>query len=325
MMKSRITTEEFIKRSKEVHNKKYDYSNTIYVSARLKLQVCCKIHGTFMVSSDNHIGKKSGCPKCKNQKLSIKFRDTTESFIKKAVKCHTNKYDYSFVKYGDNNREKVVIICKLHGKFSQSPNDHLNEDGCPLCGGTVRLTKDEFIKQSYIIHKNKYDYSQVNYINNRTKVKIKCPIHGWFYQRARGHMEGKGCLKCVTQISKPEIEFLNYIRIPDLIENRQKVIHPFKVDGIKGKKIYEFLGDYYHGNPTRYEHSKFNKKCHKTFGELYDNTIKKFNRLNELGYHIYYMWEKDWYDWNKDKTKVFPIKKFNHNMMYVSDNKGVVC
>ena len=43
-----------------------------------------------------------------------------------------------------------------------------------------KLTQEEFIKRSIIFHKNKYDYSLSNYINNYTKVKIICPIHGVF-------------------------------------------------------------------------------------------------------------------------------------------------
>jgi len=320
-MKPKISTEDFIKRAEEIHRNNYDYSNVVYVAARLKISVCCKIHGNFMVSPDNHIGKMSGCPECKKQKLSNKFRDTTIFFVQKSKKLHGEKYDYSLVKYGKRNRDKVVIVCGLHGKFLQSPNDHLNGCGCPECGGTIKSNKEDFVKQSSLIHKNKYDYSQVIYTNNRSKVKIGCPKHGWFYQRARGHMSGKGCAKCQHQISKPEMLFLDYLRIPDSSKNRQSIIDSFKLDGIRGKKIYEFLGDYYHGNPKIYNSHDFNKKCKKTFGELYNKTIEKFNKLNQLGYHIYYIWERDWEDWNKKKLKTFPIKKF----MYISDNKGVVC
>ena len=59
-----------------------------------------------------------------------------------------------------------------------------------------KLTSEEFIERANIIHKNKYDYSLVNYINARTKVKIICPIHGVFSQSAGSHLHGCGCPAC---------------------------------------------------------------------------------------------------------------------------------
>jgi len=43
-----------------------------------------------------------------------------------------------------------------------------------------KLSYNEFLKRSYKIHGKKYDYSNVNYINNRINVSIVCPIHGKF-------------------------------------------------------------------------------------------------------------------------------------------------
>ena len=45
-----------------------------------------------------------------------------------------------------------------------------------------KLTTEEFIKRAKEIHGDKYDYGLVNYINNDTKIKITCPIHGTFEQ-----------------------------------------------------------------------------------------------------------------------------------------------
>jgi len=320
-MKPKISTDDFIKRAKHIHREKYDYSQVVYINAKSKIEVICKEHGLFLVTPDNHCSKKSGCSNCRNIKLSEIFRDTTESFVKKARLFHGDKYDYSLVEYGKRNRDKVTIICKLHGEFLQSPNDHLNGCGCPECGGTLKQNLNKFIISAKSVHGEKYNYSKSMYINNRSKIEIVCPLHGSFKQRVYGHLSGKGCPICCHQISKPEMKFLDILGIPDSSCNRQKIILKFKVDGIKRGKIFEFLGDYYHGNPKIYHPKDFNKKCKKTFGELYNKTIEKFNKLNQLGYHIYYMWERDWEDWNKKKLKTFPIKKF----MYISNNKEVTC
>jgi flagellar hook protein FlgE len=58
---------------------------------------------------------------------------TTAEFITRANKIHNNKFDYSLVNYINNNT-KVIIICPIHGKFTQKPLTHTNQAcGCPLC------------------------------------------------------------------------------------------------------------------------------------------------------------------------------------------------
>jgi hypothetical protein len=57
-------------------------------------------------------------------------------------------------------------------------------------------TTENFIKKSKITHGDKYDYSNSNYINAITTVKIICPIHGEFEQIPRNHIRGQNCQKC---------------------------------------------------------------------------------------------------------------------------------
>ncbi len=59
-----------------------------------------------------------------------------------------------------------------------------------------RLTKDEFIKRAKKVHGDKYDYSDVDYINSKTKVKIVCIEHGSFFQQPNKHLTGDGCIQC---------------------------------------------------------------------------------------------------------------------------------
>ena len=129
---------------------------------------------------------------------------TKEQFIEKAKEVHNNKYDYSKVEY-INNSTKVCIICPEHGEFWQRPADHLKGHGCSACVNNKNLTTEEFIKRSNIIHNNKYDYSETNYINNSTLVKIICPEHGLFEQKPIYHLDGHGCPHCVGKQKTNEI------------------------------------------------------------------------------------------------------------------------
>jgi hypothetical protein len=57
--------------------------------------------------------------------------------------------------------------------------------------------------------------------------------------------------------------------------------------------VYEFLGDYWHGNPKIYNKNDINTRVNKTFGQLYKETFTRFKKLRKLGYKIVYIWEKD--------------------------------
>jgi hypothetical protein len=125
---------------------------------------------------------------------------TTEEFIAKAKAVHGDRYDYSKVEYVDN-KTKVCIICKEHGEFEQSPKKHLAGQGCIKChrksmAKRYSLGKEEFIEKANAVHNGFYDYSEVEYVNGHTKVKIICPIHGIFEQDPASHLQGHGCSFC---------------------------------------------------------------------------------------------------------------------------------
>ena len=127
-------------------------------------------------------------------------RKTNEEFIAEAIKIHGNKYDYSHVEYKGANIP-VTIICPIHGEFQQRAADHINGHGCKKCFYEQKhqqQVKDvsDFIAQSNIIHKDKYDYSKAKYINSHTPITIICPTHGEFAQQPADHLGGHGCPLC---------------------------------------------------------------------------------------------------------------------------------
>lgn len=69
----------------------------------------------------------------------------------------------------------------------------------------------------------------------------------------------------------------------------------FHADGFDSKTntIYEFYGDFWHGNPNVFNLSDFNKKKKITYGELYENTMLREKILKDLGYNLIVIWEKD--------------------------------
>lgn len=124
---------------------------------------------------------------------------TQLEFILKAQKVHGNKYNYDEVQY-ERSDKLVKIICKEHGEFWQLPSAHLRGRGCPLCAnlkrGRKRNDNDSFIEKCRKIHGDKYDYSETQYKDSKTKIKIICSQHGVFEQLPYAHLQGQGCPKC---------------------------------------------------------------------------------------------------------------------------------
>lgn len=236
MGRKAITTKEFIKRSKEKHGDKFDYNKSKYITNKTPTTIICPIHGEFEMEPRNHLRSDSGCNKCKNN-LTL----TNENFIKKAKKIHGDKYDYSKINY-KNKKSKLIIICPIHGKFNQIARNHIMDNcGCPKCGNdsvskNLSLTTNDFIKKCNEIHNNKYNYSNVNYINQLTKVCIICPKHGKFNQRPIEHFRGCGCKKCKE--SKGENKIREF-----LIKNKIQHEIQYKFKGCKYKNLLKF--DFY--------------------------------------------------------------------------------
>lgn len=172
----------------------YSFKFFKYVNARTPSLIYCKKegHGFFKKSADS-IMNGEVCPKC-----SKTIADTIDTFIDKAIAKHGSIYDYSGVVYL-NNKTKVEVKCSEHGLFEVTPDNHLSKgSGCPECakvkrGLSNRLNTEEFIRRSKEVHKDFYDYSKSVYTTRNSLIKIICPIHGEFEQKADNHMVGKGC------------------------------------------------------------------------------------------------------------------------------------
>ena len=198
-MEEKDLTGIFIEKARRVHGEKYGYSNVKYVNARTRVTIICPKHGPFPQSPADHLAG-CGCKTCGRESFAAKKRMNTQSFIKKAIAVHGDKYDYSKVNYVRSS-EPVCIICPEHREFMQTPNSHLSGHGCDRCadsrnGLKKRLTIEAFIERARQVHGNKYDYSRVVYVNNSTPVSIKCPVHGDFLQTPSDHLSGHGCKDC---------------------------------------------------------------------------------------------------------------------------------
>ena len=137
--------------------------------------------------------------------------NTLDFIINKANKIHNNSYDYSLLKEHKSMHDKVDIICPKHGIFTKSMHSHLHKKrGCKYCAiERVTDTKEIFIEKANKIHDYFYNYDEVVYINSRTKIIIRCPIHGKFSQLPRDHINSKqGCPICSESKGEKKIRII---------------------------------------------------------------------------------------------------------------------
>ena len=306
----RLSLDDFILKCKSRHGDTYDYSKVNYKTLNDKVVINCREHGDFLQSANSH-EQGHGCPKCKNKSTSKRLSFTTDRFVKLSISKHGDKYDYSKVEYKRSNY-KIKIICKKHGEFEQSANNHLRGFGCPECAFELNLkyrlsTTEEFISKSKIAQNKEYDYSLVKYKDAGSKVIIICPIHGQFEQNASHHLQGHGCKKCAVANLAEKSRTTN-----------QEFIEKCK---IKYKNLYDYSITFYEGS-----HKKVNIVCplHGSFSITPTNhmsgqgcskcgrdKLSKSNQENPTGWS-WSLWEAAGLkSKNFDSFKVYIIKCWN--------------
>jgi hypothetical protein len=210
-MSIQLTTAQFIQRAHEVHGDKYDYCKSVYAGNGVKTTIICKEHGEFLQTPGNHIWRKSKCPSCTGNR-----RLMTNDFIQRSQQVHGLAYNYTKTSY-KSLHSQVIIICKEHGEFFQTPNSHLHrKSGCPSCAGNRRLTTAEFIVAAQHTHGKRYDYTNTTYVSSSQPIIIGCKIHGDFRQTPDNHIYNKsGCTVC----NKPPMTTEKIIERANIVHN----------------------------------------------------------------------------------------------------------
>lgn len=274
-------TSKFLEKAIIIHGNKFDYSKVDYKGGHINVCIICPEHGEFYQSPSNHLSGKD-CLKCSYLKRAQKMTQGNDGFIEKSIKVHGDKYDYSKVEY-KNSKTKVCIICnktdeitgEKHNEFWQVPYSHLSGASCPKCSNHF-MSQEIFINRARVIHKNKYDYSKVEYKAVKTKVSIICPDHGGFLQAPDGHLNGAGCPRCscvhrystnewIVEAKKVHGDKYDYSKV-EYVKNSSKISIICKEHG-------EFL-------QTPANHIK-GKNCPKCTGHFMDKDFF-INKANQL-------------------------------------------
>lgn len=261
----------WVLQAKATHGDKFDYSKVEYRSANHSVTIVCPEHGQFQQTAKLHLTGK-GCPKCSHSRRGEQSRKTTASFVSEAKAVHGEKYDYASAAYR-GNKKKVVIICKQHGAFEQTPNAHLRGSGCPKCASTVTgknraLGLQGLSERSLEKFGDAYDFSENEaYIKKQHKLNAKHKLCGTrFSISAEGHLDSVhgGCPKCAGSLSQSEDDIEHFLSgLGFRTEKRNREV-------LEGKEIdiylpeqglaIEYNGDYWHSDETGTAHNYHLKK-----------------------------------------------------------------
>jgi len=230
-MGNKIHKNEFLKKTHQIWESKYDYSKIDYVDFETEVEILCSVdgHGFFKKKPKLHVNSKkpTGCPICGRQAQINKATKPFKLFLEEANLIHNNKYEYFEESYV-NSKIPMRIQCKKHGIFKQAPDSHINgKSGCPKCrdeltGINSRLDEIKIIdrlnqnakKNNTQVSFNYEDFEGVN-----KELKIVCSKHGLQEPRLVNSMLHKNhpCIDCAIEMGfyKPErnkksiIKYLN--------------------------------------------------------------------------------------------------------------------
>lgn len=190
----KLTTKEFISKSKGVHGLTYKYTSSIYEGSKIPISILCRKHGAFFQRPNDHL-MGHGCARCATDEAKLNLSLSTASFIKKAKVKHKDKFDYSKVVY-KNVHQKVEIICSSHGSFFQKANDHLSGHGCRKCGMTLgrktkkkqyQLSEATVLVQGYEPQALNYLIDTLGVLDSKIRVGLDVPVIE-YTERGKQHL-----------------------------------------------------------------------------------------------------------------------------------------
>jgi len=239
--------------------------------------------------------KNLGCPYCSNKKAcEDNCLTTTNPELAKQWSSRNTLTPYDVLAGSD---KKVWWVCENNHEWKASVSHRNNGRNCPYCSNKkvcedncLATINPELSKQWS--SKNILTPNDVVFGSNK-KVWWVCENnHEWKAQINRRN-SGARCPKCSKNcISKISQAWLDEIGIT----NREKSIiirgRKYIVDGIKNNVIYEFLGDFWHGNPNIFDPRKIHPIKNMLYLDILIKTAKRLNILNKK-FIIIYKWESD--------------------------------
>lgn len=254
-----------------------------YVNCVSKMPYKCpQGHKSSMTWSGWRSGNR--CPEC----VKTPYEEIVSYFDSFGYNVLSDEEEYTGAKF------KFKFLCPNGHTSSMNWYNFKRGNRCGLCAPNVKKDiseiREEFSKRGYKL------LSDV-YVGGKENLDFICPNGHVHHMTWSNFKKNQDCAKCRGSVSKLSQEWLDLFGI-ELREHRIKGLggkRGISVDGFDPdtNTVYEFLGDYWHGNPKVYNSEDINYNNKKTFGDLYRELKERFSILEKAGYNIVYIWESD--------------------------------
>lgn len=280
-MATKKTLEDFLAKARSVHGDRYDYSLVEYKQTHQKVAIVCPLHGKFDQSPNSHCNSKQGCPECAKDtriKTSLKKYGVEHPHQSSIIK--EKKKQTMMGRWGVDNPSRSSVTQK---KKKQTMEDrygcHSSQQG--ILSILPMLNDYNWLFNQYIIeNKTGKQIAEELGVDGTTISRhllvheIEIKKHFW------------GSYKCQLWLQQQQCNIVTEWKIPGT---------KYRADGYceSTNTIYEFHGDYWHGNPSIFEANEMNEVVNKSMGDLYQKTITRENLIRSLGYNLVVMWESE--------------------------------
>ena len=314
-----------------------------YINLDTKLRFkCLNGHPDFFSSPRYIIQKQAGCPLCGSKKTGAKNTKPSSSFLDK-LKERNTKYPPVYLAERaiyKGVHKKSTFRCEIsdHPNWEATPISILQGHGCPKCGALISKEVHSYSHEQFIQlleqHNTDYTHKKAYLLPNQVYTGYKDPLnftcdnnHQWKTTPDNILNGRSGCPFCASSktFSFMAIEWLKMIERDENINiihrgnsDREYVIPGTKytVDGYckETNTIYEFHGNYWHGNPRLFNAKEINDKVKRTYGELYQDTIKKEQAIKDLGYNLVVIWEDEFDNYRYTQQLLQDFKNTTKNL-----------
>lgn len=160
---------------------------------------------------------------------------------------------------------------------------------------TTSNNRTDYIKYLSQLEKLGIEYIELKGIKGNSLFKCKSCNNTWKARLWDVCDRQQTCLGCTPKNkSKIADKWLDELNVP---------MREYRVPGTKYiadgfdpqlNTLYEFLGDYWHGNLEKYSATAINTKVGVSFEQLFIKTAYKLKAYEQLGYTVVYIWESDY-------------------------------
>jgi hypothetical protein len=255
-----FTTEQFIKKAKEIHGNKYDYSKVEYKGYDEDVCIICPTHGEFWQTPDSHL-QGSNCRMCANN-LSKNENEVYDFIVENLGKENVIKSERSILEHGSEIDVYIPSLklgieyngCRWHSEqFGKDKYYHLKKtEECNKKGvSLIHIFEDEY--------KNKKDIvlSKIRHLikcDNQPKIHgRKCEVCQITYQESKGfldanHIQGsqKATIYLGAKYNNELVGVMTFVKIKDdeWELNRFATDIKYICQGVGGKLFSYFIKNY---------------------------------------------------------------------------------